>query len=243
MISSTLNKYYAYKFIFLLTQKWEDTKAYKEGIIDKNGNVLKKISQMNSSEKSTYNRFVRLVFSIKRMLQKIPFAQSTIGRYASAVALLQEDYIDNCDMILMEYITENNLQKNAIFQQLPVYFFENVDYNSSNIKTYFGLLFDSDYNLLSEMNTTAGIDMSPVKIKRKDIEESGDDNFAGSTVFNCNSDIFERCRLGKQKYHKYEKYVGSDEFGEKVREYGRTFPQKPIVLRDSITGAMIYLKK
>ena len=40
----------------------------------------------------------------------------------------------------------------------------------------------------------------------------------------------------------YEHYVGNDETGEAIRQYGRANPGKPIVLQDELTGSMIYLK-
>jgi len=51
-----------------------------------------------------------------------------------------------------------------------------------------------------------------------------------------------KSRMGKKKYHRYENYVGNDEVGEAIRAFGRANPSKPIILQDSLTGAMLYLK-
>ena len=51
-----------------------------------------------------------------------------------------------------------------------------------------------------------------------------------------------KARFGKKKYAKYENYVGNDEVGEEIRQYGRANPSKPIIIKDSLTGAMLYLK-
>ena len=51
-----------------------------------------------------------------------------------------------------------------------------------------------------------------------------------------------RARFGKKRYAKYENYVGNDETGEEIRQYGRSNPGKAIVLQDELTGGMIYLK-
>ena len=50
-------------------------------------------------------------------------------------------------------------------------------------------------------------------------------------------------KIGKKKYDKYENYVGNDEIGQEIRQYGRTNPGKSIIIQDSLTGAMLYLKK
>ena len=66
--------------------------------------------------------------------------------------------------------------------------------------------------------------------------------FAGVECFEVNPAVFERSRWGKRKYTRYEKYVGNDEIGQAIREYGRKFPTRPLILKNNITGAMLYLK-
>ena len=80
--------FYAIRFLRLLTTKWEKTNAYKLGLIDKNGKVLKKPE--TSEEKSAYNVFHKLVYNIKRLLNKIPLGKSTIASYAAALFLIKE---------------------------------------------------------------------------------------------------------------------------------------------------------
>ena len=46
----------------------------------------------------------------------------------------------------------------------------------------------------------------------------------------------------KRKYAKYEEYVGADEVGQQIREYGNSNYGKPIIVQDEITGAMMYLR-
>ena len=56
------------------------------------------------------------------------------------------------------------------------------------------------------------------------------------------SDMFHQCRLGKQKYHRYEKYVGSDNIGLAIREYGLKHPRRPIILQNGEGGPMLFLR-
>lgn len=66
--------------------------------------------------------------------------------------------------------------------------------------------------------------------------------FAGHPVFEVDSEKFYKCRMGKKKYERYENYVGNDEIGESIRQYGRKNYNKPIIVQDSTTGAMMYLR-
>ncbi len=66
--------------------------------------------------------------------------------------------------------------------------------------------------------------------------------FAKNDVFVVDTERFNKARTGKKKYLKYEKYVGSDEVGNAIRDYGRKYPKKPIILQDERTGSMIFLR-
>lgn len=80
--------FYAIRFLRLLTTKWENTTAFKLGVVDKNGKKLKKPE--TKEEKSAYNLFHKLVFNIKRLINKIPLGKSTIASYAAALFLIKE---------------------------------------------------------------------------------------------------------------------------------------------------------
>ena len=66
---------YALRFLRLLTMPWEKTAAYKAGVVDMNGERLKKPE--TKKEKEAYTIFHRLVFNIRRLLAKIPLGKST----------------------------------------------------------------------------------------------------------------------------------------------------------------------
>ena len=80
--------FYAIRFLRLLTTRWDKTSAYKLGIVDKNGKKLKKPE--TSEEKSAYNIFHKLVYNIKRLINKIPLGKSTLASYAAALFLIKE---------------------------------------------------------------------------------------------------------------------------------------------------------
>jgi hypothetical protein len=80
---------YALRFLRLLTMPWEKTAAFKAGIVDKDGKKLKKPE--TSEEKSSYNTFHKLVFNLRRLIQKVPVVgKSTLARYGAALWLIKE---------------------------------------------------------------------------------------------------------------------------------------------------------
>ena len=80
--------FYAIRFLRLLTTKWTNTSAFKLGIIDNNGKKLKKPE--TPEEKSAYNIFHKLVYNIKRLINKNPLGKSTLASYAAALFLIKE---------------------------------------------------------------------------------------------------------------------------------------------------------
>ena len=79
----------------------------------------------------------------------------------------------------------------------------------------------------------------PLRKKKKKVEMS---KFAGKDVFMVDSKYFYNARLGKNRYSRYEKYVGNDVVGEAIRQFGRANPDKPIILANREDGSMMYLK-
>lgn len=92
VISRTADLFYAYRFIKLLVTPWEKTEAFELGIIDAEGKVVKRTSQLTTTEeKSAYTVFHRLVFNIKRLLNKLPFGQTKLASWATALYLIKEE--------------------------------------------------------------------------------------------------------------------------------------------------------
>lgn len=91
-ISKAADLYYTYRFLKILVTEWKDMDAYKEGIIDADGkNLIKARKLLTTDQKDAYTTFHRLVFNIKRILEKVPFGKSRIASYAAALYLLREE--------------------------------------------------------------------------------------------------------------------------------------------------------
>ena len=91
-VSRGADLYFTFRFLRLLTMNWKKTDAYKYKIIDAKGKVLRKSSELETvDEKAGYTMFHRLVYKLRRLLEKIPLIGKTIlTNYAAALLLLKE---------------------------------------------------------------------------------------------------------------------------------------------------------
>ena len=66
--------------------------------------------------------------------------------------------------------------------------------------------------------------------------------FAGCALFDVGSDAYSKCINGRNKYERWERKLNMEDASHsQIREYARRNPGKPIIVRDSKTGAMSYL--
>ena len=110
LISRAADTYYTYRFLRILTQSWEDQPAFKLGIIDKHGKVLRSSKQFTSeAERDAATYFHRVVWNLKRLLEKVPVVGKTkLAPYAASVWLLKESVPTEdqhlFEKILVEYL-------------------------------------------------------------------------------------------------------------------------------------------
>ena len=122
-----IDLFVAYRFLRILTTPWEDQEAYKLGIIDKDGKLLRKRNTLKTdAEKKSFTLLHRLIFNLKRILHKIPLVRSKIGTYATALYLLKQHFagqVENEDTIekaftgwLVDngYLTKEELEESVI---------------------------------------------------------------------------------------------------------------------------------
>ena len=81
----------AYRVIKLLVTPFKNSEAFKAGIIDDKGKVLKPYRLLKSTkEKSSYTMLHRFVFNMKRILGKVGLG-SKLGSFAVALGLLLKE--------------------------------------------------------------------------------------------------------------------------------------------------------
>jgi len=79
-----------FRVLKLLTTKWTDFDAYKLGLIDQNGARIKDKKVESKEEKDAFSLLHRMVFNLKRLINKVPFGKTAFASYAVALALLKE---------------------------------------------------------------------------------------------------------------------------------------------------------
>ena len=113
---------YTFRFLRLLTTSFEDTEAFKLGIIDKDGKRQKSFTLDNMEDRDNYRNyytpFHRLVFNIKKIMAKAPGGGSKLASYAAALFLLKEKFsmpqgkileaLDVLDIDETEFLTEHS---------------------------------------------------------------------------------------------------------------------------------------
>jgi hypothetical protein len=85
-----------------------------------------------------------------------------------------------------------------------------------------------------------GLNITSKMLRRKKVKPHS--TFRESAVFNVDPDTYYKALFGKRKVEHYEKYIGECEVGQDIRAYGLQNWDKPIILRNEQTGAMLYLK-
>ena len=101
MASRAFDTFITYKIISNLVTDWEDFPAFDHGIIDKDGKLLRKSSQLKTKdEKESYTLFHRLIFNMKRLIQKLPGGKYKLASYAAGLFLIKEEI--DVDRLLVE---------------------------------------------------------------------------------------------------------------------------------------------
>lgn len=144
MANRTVDLLIAYRVIKLLVTPFEKQEAFKQGIIDKDGNVLKKYNTLTATkDKQSYTILHRFVFNLKRILKRVGLG-GTFGSFAVALGLLlKEDkkYIQYKSLIestVVQYLKETNQYDQLLMEQgevKPVYETKPV-YNCFGIDVY-----------------------------------------------------------------------------------------------------------
>ena len=100
-MSRLVDTYITYRIITTLVRPWKEQDAYKLGIIDDKGKVLKKTKQLKTSEeKEAYTVLTKFIFNLKRLLNQVPGGKSKFASYAAAAVLLLKEEEENEQEVL-----------------------------------------------------------------------------------------------------------------------------------------------
>ena len=127
-----IDLFVTYRFLKLLTTPFEKQDAYKLGIIDENGNRIRKpkstrpaVELATTELKNSYTILHKLVFNIKKIFAKVPGLRTKVGTYAAALFLLKDTFkesVDDPDMFekeFVKYLKENGVEfDNSISEEV-----------------------------------------------------------------------------------------------------------------------------
>ena len=226
------NIYFVYQFLKKLVTPFKKTKAFELGIVDEKGKILKRRRDLETDEeKDAYNLSDTLIWNIKKLMGKIPGGKSRIASYAAALYLIKEQQ-DGYK------ISEEELEL-QFFDQFEQMYNNDLEFDSSTLRKFENALIEDTptTNMGSGNIATRGIPLLKKPPKGLVMKR-----FGGIDVFALDPTYFQKSRLGKKKYTRYSGYVGEDEAGEYIRAFARKYPKKPIIVMDSQTGCMQYLR-
>ena len=154
MASRAIDLIITYRVVKLLVTPFEKQEAFKFGIIDKDGNVLKKFRKLKTEkERKAYTMLHRFVFNLKRILAKVGI-RGALGSFAVATALLLREnkeyfkYKDTIESTIITYLKENNLYEDILNESREIPEFETDD---KFFCTCFGVdVYEKDGELKSE---------------------------------------------------------------------------------------------
>jgi hypothetical protein len=214
-MTNLVDLYLVYRILRRLTQPFTEWEAYKLGVIDAEGNILKKSNdRLKMDEKDSFTKFDLLILKMKRLLGTIPGGKTRLASYAAALWFLKEE----------KNLTIENLEEKFIFEFSKEYLTE-------------GKVKKEEIANVASSGAVAGLTGEPPVGKKVMMRR-----FANNDVFVVDDDTYRKARLGKRKFVKYETYVGKDEIGNAIREFGRKYPKKPIILQNGENGPMIFLR-
>jgi hypothetical protein len=156
-MSRIVDNLIAYKVLSMLVTNFEDTKAYKLGIIDNSGKNLKKVSTLKTSEeKDAYSYLHRLVFNMKKILNKLPGGENKLKSLVAALFLVKEYY-------------QSNNRSTALMEEKFDKIFKMLDNRVSLVEEE--IIVSKFLNEEAPANSTAGVSVNEPVIKKKEIKK------------------------------------------------------------------------
>ena len=229
IIKTIGNIYFVYQFLKKLVTPFKKTKAFELGIVDEKGKILKRRRDLETDdEKDAYTLSDTLIWNLKKLIGKIPGGKTRIASYAAALFLIKEQSGGY-------KITDEEIEL-QFFDQFEKEYNQDLEFDQTTLRRLETAL-SEDMPVTSTAGVaTVGIPLGkpPKSLVMK--------KFAGMDVFSVNPSLYPKSNRGKKKYDRYSRYVGEDEAGEYIRCYARKYPNKPIIVMDSISGCMQFLR-
>lgn len=92
MSNKTIDNLITLRILYMLIQPFKESKAYKTGIIDELGNVIVKVDDRTPEQKESYGALDRMVYTLKRLLAKLPGGDTKLKSLVAGYWLVKEAY-------------------------------------------------------------------------------------------------------------------------------------------------------
>ena len=191
-MSQVIDNLIAYRVLSMLVKPFKDTDAYKLGIIDDKGNNLIKSRDFTKQEqKDAYNYLTRLVFNLKKLLNKLPGGESKTKNLIAALFLIKEAHnkrLSQIDESRLSFILD--LMEDGIClaeEQLIV----------------------EDFLLVEDVPTNA---TGPAVSTDQPVIRKKPRRFARFVV---NDEVYNKFTKGKAKFRKWSHYLNMEDEGQK----------------------------
>ena len=155
MASRAIDLLITYRIMKLLVTPFDKQEAFKYGIIDKQGKVLRPWRTISkTAEKQSYTMLHRFIFNLKRILQKAGLG-GRLGTFAVALAtLIRENKEFEQHQKLIESVVIKYLKKEKLYEELlqeEGHIVGNKQITEQPINTCFGIdLYQIENNLVEE---------------------------------------------------------------------------------------------
>lgn len=154
MANRAIDLLITYRLIKLLVTRFENQEAFKYGIIDKKGKVLRRYRTLTkTAEKKSYTILHRFVFNLKRILQKVGLG-GRLGSFAVALAMLikEDKEMEKHKLVLesavIKYLKDTKQYESILQEQGDVF-----KIDEEPFMTCFGIdVYEVDGELVSEEN-------------------------------------------------------------------------------------------
>ena len=141
-----------YRVVKMLVTPFEKQEAFKFGIIDEKGKVLRKYKSLKTEkERKSYTLLNRFVFNLKRILQKVGLG-GKLGSFAVALALLiKEDKSFATHKTLIESTVIKYLKDENLFEEMLNEVREIPEIDAEPYMVCFGMsVYEKDGELVTE---------------------------------------------------------------------------------------------
>jgi len=233
-MSQMIDNALALRILTMLVKPFVETDAFKLGIIDAHGrNIIPAAQLTKNDQKDAYSYLHRLVFNIKKIINKLPGGESRLRNLVAAMFLFKEVYAQKNSAVspaLLERVL-TRLENGAVFVQEELLVNEFLQLNEEmavNSGTGTGNAVGGTIGGFTDggghaTGGIAGID-APISKKRP---------LRRMQKFIVPTELYRRFSGGKSSARPWKDYLNMDHDGERaIYDFARKNPNGIIVLQN-----------